>query len=114
MGSPEEGQRFADQHTALFKGVPLFIDENRELYQDLDLRRPDSLGSLYASTVDVQTFTSAMNAVKSGFLPSYGAGGDLLQLGGTIIFMDGEITFVHLDESTGGHAPLELLLEHTE
>lgn len=126
MGSPEEGQQFAAKHPKLFKkyregygeewsaAVPLFVDTDRELYKHMELKRPDSLMGLYASTVDVETITSAFNAVKSGFMPTYSAGGDLLQLGGTIIVASDEIMYAHLDESTGGHAPVEDLLKHSE
>ena len=115
MGSAEDGQAFTSKHAPLFAAgnVELFCDADRELYQSLELRRPSSLTELYKATVDLQTVNSGLQALKGGFLPTYSAGGDLLQLGGTVVIEDGAIIFSHLDKTTGGHAPLDLLLKHS-
>ena len=115
MGSTEDGQAFASKHAPLFAAgnVELFCDADRELYRSLELRRPISLTELYKATVDLNTVKSGLQALQHGFLPTYSAGGDLLQLGGTVVIEDEAIIFSHLDETTGGHAPLELLLKHS-
>jgi hypothetical protein len=106
MGSIAEGVAFAKKQRLDLNKLPLFVDngENRPVYNAFGLQRPDSLLELYRTTVDLNTFVSSFRALGSGQVPSYGDGGDLLQLGGTfVVGPDDSISMWHVDDKTGGH-----------
>mmetsp|Transcript_80332 Transcript_80332/g.157055 ORF Transcript_80332/g.157055 Transcript_80332/m.157055 type:complete len:127 (-) Transcript_80332:204-584(-) len=88
------------------------------VYSDLGLRHKGSLVNVYSETVTLETFASAARSLASGLLPTYDAGGDLTQLGGTIAFRnisedstDAEPLIYHAEETTGGHIPSDILAE---
>ena len=87
------------------------------VYKELGLMHMGTLYDVYTKTADVGSVISALRAVATGHLPTYDSGGDLTQLGGTLLLeslpLDPEAAddepvtplMHHIEDKTGGHMP---------
>lgn len=90
---------------------PIFADPTTKIYSELGMsrtlsmgpKRPDYIKNSMVST----TVQSMIQCIKSG--KGIVQGGDLRQVGGEMLFEDGEVTWVHRMKNTRDHAELHEL-----
>lgn len=90
---------------------PVFADPTTKLYSQLGMTRTLSMGPKrpdYIKTgTAVNAVTSMIQCIKSG--KGIVQGGDLRQVGGEMLFEDGEVTWVHRMKNTRDHAEIDEL-----
>ena len=102
LGDMRYAQAFREDSGITF---PLLVDEKREAYRALDLKKASLLHLLKA-----KNFRARQRARAEGH-HQHKLGKDPLQLGGTFVFAPGDaVWFAHVSETFGDNAPLEDVL----
>lgn len=102
LGDANYGRQFREEAKI---GFPLLIDEQREAYKAIELRKA-SLFHLFRKDNG-----AARQRAKSGGHRQHRLGKDPFQLGGSFIFAPGNVDrFVHVSETFGDNASPEEIL----
>eukprot|EP01052_Picozoa_sp_SAG31_P010728 SAG31_NODE_596_length_13674_cov_3.806409_2_plen_152_part_00 len=123
MGTAADGAKFARKLRLDPEQFPILVDDTADLlfYRTLALRNERTLSQVYAKTVNMETFMASFRALFDGQMPTYYAGGNLTQLGGTFVFAhhnqtDAQekgsakapvVAYARADTHSGNHAPIE-------
>lgn len=87
---------------------PVYADPSRKLYDTLGMVRTLDLGPKKPEYIQKSIFSGAVSSILQGLRQGSGAlkGGDIKQVGGEFLFIDGKVEWAHRMRNTRDHAEI--------